>query len=60
VGAGTSYTTQVAYARSLWVTGLQFWLFTIYDKDEMTDLTPQQRKAFKVLLKAELEASKTG
>lgn len=43
-----------------WVTGLQFWLFTLYDKGEMADLTPQQRKAFKVMLKAELEARRTG
>jgi len=43
-----------------WVTGLQFWLFTLYDKDEMADLTPQQRKAFKAMIKAELEARRTG
>ena len=39
-----------------WITGLQFWLFTIYDKDEMSDLTPQQRKALKGMIKAELQA----
>ena len=39
-----------------WVTGLQFWLFTLYDKDEMSDLTAQQRKALKAMIKAELEA----
>lgn len=39
-----------------WFEGLQFWLFTLYDKDEMADLTPQQRRAFKVMIKAELEA----
>ena len=39
-----------------WVAGFQFWLFTLYDKDEMADLTPQQRKAFKTMIKAELEA----
>src|SRR3990170_3887443 len=39
-----------------WRAGLQFWLFTLFDKDEMTDLTPQQRKALKGLIKAELEA----
>jgi hypothetical protein len=39
-----------------WVTGLQFWLFTLYDKDEMSDLTAQQRKALKTMIKAELEA----
>src|SRR3990172_8145316 len=38
------------------VTGLQFWLFTLYDKDEMSDLTAQQRKALKAMIKAELEA----
>ena len=39
-----------------WVTGFEFWLFTVYDKDEMPDLTPQQRKALKAMIKAELEA----
>jgi hypothetical protein len=42
-----------------WVTGLQFWLFTLYDKDEMADLTPQQRKALKAMIKAELEARRS-
>ena len=36
--------------------GLQFWLFTLYDKDEMNDLTPQQRKALKAMIKMEVEA----
>jgi hypothetical protein len=35
---------------------MQFWLYTLYDKDEMEDLTPKQRKALKEMLKAELEA----
>jgi mRNA-degrading endonuclease RelE of RelBE toxin-antitoxin system len=39
-----------------WDSGLQFWLFTVYDKDEMADLTSQQRKALKAMIKAELEA----
>ena len=39
-----------------WNAGFQFWLFTLYDKDEMADLTPQQRKALKGMIKAELEA----
>lgn len=39
-----------------WSAGMQFWLFTLFDKDEMADLTPKQRKAFKALLKAELES----
>ncbi len=34
----------------------QFWLFTLYDKDEMTDLTSGERKALKGMLKTELEA----
>jgi len=42
-----------------WVTGLQFWLFTLYDKDEMADLTPQQCKTLKAMVKAELEARKS-
>jgi mRNA-degrading endonuclease RelE of RelBE toxin-antitoxin system len=39
-----------------WVSGLQFWFFTVYDKDEMADLTPKQRKVLKAMIKAELEA----
>lgn len=39
-----------------WEAGFQFWLFTLYDKDEMADLTPQQRKALKEMIKAELDA----
>lgn len=39
-----------------WGTGMQFWLYTLYDKDEMEDLTPKQRKVLKEMLKAELEA----
>lgn len=39
-----------------WGSGLQFWLFTLYDKDEMPDLSPQQRKTLKAMIKAEIEA----
>jgi hypothetical protein len=39
-----------------WDAGSQFWLFTVYDKDEMADLTPAQRKALKEMIKKELEA----
>ena len=39
-----------------WDAGLQFWLFTVYDKDEMDDLTPQQRKTLKAMIKTELDA----
>lgn len=34
----------------------QFWLFTLYDKDEMQDLTSDEKKVLKDLLNAELEA----
>ena len=39
-----------------WDTGSQFWLFTVYDKDELSDLTPSQRKELKEMIKKELEA----
>ena len=39
-----------------WLTGNQFWLFTVYNKDEMDDLTSTQRKTLKDLLKREVEA----
>jgi hypothetical protein len=39
-----------------WDAGFQFWLFTLYGKDEMADLTPQQRKVLKAMIKAELNA----
>ncbi len=34
----------------------QFWLFTLYDKDEMDDLSAKEKKALKDMLKRELEA----
>ena len=37
-----------------WAGGPEFWLFTVYDKGEMDDLTPRQRAAFRQLAKAEL------
>lgn len=37
-----------------WVEGTQFWLFTIYDKDEMDDLDSDERKAFAELLASEM------
>lgn len=39
-----------------WMNGAQFWLFTLYDKNEMDDLNADERRALKVLLKRELEA----
>lgn len=34
----------------------QFWLFTLYDKDAMDDLSAKEKKALKDMLKRELEA----
>lgn len=39
-----------------WVSGEQFWLFTVYNKDEMDDLTSAQRKLLKGLLEQEQAA----
>ncbi|MFT3802872.1 MAG: toxin [Burkholderiaceae bacterium] len=41
-----------------WDSGSQFWLFTLYDKDEMDDLSSDERKTLKRMLKAELEAKR--
>ena len=38
-----------------WFGGDQFWLFTVFDKDQADDLTPDQRKALKQMLKRELD-----
>lgn len=56
-GKGTRGGLRVIYY--WWVAGWQFWLFTLYDKDEMADLTPKQRKALKAMIKAELQARKS-
>lgn len=37
----------------------QFWLFTVYDKDEVDDLTPDQRRALKQRLQSEIKARNT-
>ena len=39
-----------------WESGLEFWLFTVFDKDEMSDLGQRERAAMKAMLKAEIEA----
>lgn len=39
-----------------WKSGRQYWLFTLYAKGDVVDLTAQERRAFRELLKAELEA----
>ena len=38
-----------------WTGGPEFWLFTLYDKDEMSDLTPKQRAALKERIEDELK-----
>lgn len=38
-----------------WDGGRQFWLFTLYDKDEMENLSADEKKVLKRMLKAELE-----
>ena len=41
----------------LWITWDQtVWFLTIYNKDEMTDLTPKERKALRQMIEAELSA----
>lgn len=42
-----------------WSAGMQFWLYTLYDKDEMADLTPKQRKALKAMIKTELDSRRS-
>jgi len=41
-----------------WTGGPEFWLFTLYDKDEMSDLTPKQREVLKERVKDELKTRK--
>jgi len=53
-GKGKSGGLRVIYF--WWEAGRQFWLFTLYDKDEMDDLSPKERKALRDMLKRELEA----
>ena len=37
-----------------WQEGSQFWLFTLYDKDEVADLTQAQRRALRDMVKTEI------
>ena len=39
-----------------WQPGRQFWLFTLFDKGELKDLDPEQRRMLKKRIKAEIEA----
>jgi len=36
-----------------WTGGPEFWLFTLYDKDEMADVSPKQRAELKERVKSE-------
>lgn len=39
-----------------WLTGNQFWLFALYDKDEADDLSAKERRSLKGLLEREVSA----
>ncbi|AJO79485.1 MULTISPECIES: hypothetical protein [Pseudomonas] len=39
-----------------WCAGAQFWLFTLYAKNQQDDLAPHQKKLLKHLLNQEIEA----
>jgi hypothetical protein len=38
-----------------WITGSEFWLFTVYGKDEMSDLSARECSTLESLLKNELK-----
>ncbi|NYT61894.1 type II toxin-antitoxin system RelE/ParE family toxin [Alcaligenaceae bacterium] len=42
-----------------WSGGQQFWLFTLYDKDEMNDLSTKERQALANMLRDEIQARAT-
>jgi len=41
-----------------WARGLEFWLFTLYDKNELSDLSKKDRATLEGLLKFELKMRK--
>lgn len=53
-GKGKRGGTRIIYY--LYDEGDQFWMFLIYDKDEMADLTREQKKLFRKALNAEVAA----
>ncbi len=53
-GKGKRSGTRIIYY--WWDGGSQFWLFTLYNKDELTDLTNNQRQLLSQMLKQELKA----
>jgi len=42
-----------------WPAGEEIWMFTIYDKDEASDLTPAERAGLRARLRSELAARGT-
>lgn len=53
-GKGKRGGTRIIYY--WWGGGSQFWLFTLYNKDELADLTNDQRQLLSQMLKQELKA----
>jgi len=51
-GKGKRGGTRVIYY--YYADGPQFWMFTIYDKDEATDLTKEQKNSLKKMLDREI------
>lgn len=43
-----------------WRSGAQFWLFTLFHKGEMSDLTPRQKAILRRRIRAELAARRAG
>ncbi len=39
-----------------WIAGAQFWMFTLYDKGEVAELDPDERRLLGQMLKRELDA----
>jgi len=54
-GKGKSGGLRIIYY--YWMSGSQFWLFTLYDKGEVEDLSPQERAALRQVLKTRLRRS---
>ncbi len=42
-----------------WVRGLEFWLFTLFDKNELGELSKRDRATLEGLLKTELKMRKS-
>ena len=42
-----------------WLGGHQFWLFTLYDKDEMEDLTAKEKRILNTFLDQAIETKGT-